>query len=57
MTRGKFIEVECGKCRNRQVIFSKAASEVECLECDETLARPTGGKSEIIAEKKKEVES
>lgn len=45
----KFIKVRCGKCKNEQVIFGKAASEVKCLVCGEVLAKSTGGKSDVQA--------
>lgn len=41
----KFVKVRCKKCKNEQVIFGKAASEVKCLVCGTTLAAPTGGKT------------
>ena len=44
----KFIKVRCLKCRNEQVIFDKAATEIKCLNCGEVIARPTGGKVELI---------
>ena len=44
-----FYRVRC-KCKNEQVIFSKPSTEVRCLVCGEVLARPTGGKAEILAE-------
>ena len=43
----KFIKVRCPKCKNEQIIFGKAATEIKCLICDKTLAEPTGGKSKI----------
>ncbi len=46
----KFVKVKCKKCNNEQVIFSRAATEVKCLVCGELLAKPTGGKSDILAE-------
>ena len=45
----KFIKVRCAKCKNEQVIFGKSASKVTCLVCDEVLAEPTGGKSQVKA--------
>ena len=45
----KFVKVRCSKCKNEQIIFSKAASNVKCLVCDETLAKSTGGKAHIDA--------
>ncbi len=49
-SEGKFSKVRCNKCRNEQVIFTKASTEVRCLVCNEVLAKPTGGKAEILAE-------
>lgn len=44
----KFLRVRC-KCKNEQVIFSKAATpQIKCLICGETLAKSTGGKIKII---------
>lgn len=42
-----FVKVKCEKCKNDQVIFTKAASTVECLVCGEVLAESTGGKIEL----------
>lgn len=44
-----FVKVRCGKCKNEQVIFGKAASTVNCLVCEEVLAESTGGKAKITA--------
>jgi len=43
----KFVKVRCKKCKNEQVIFGKAASEVKCLVCGTLLAAPTGGKTKF----------
>lgn len=48
-TKSKFIKVRCNKCKNEQIVFGKAASNVKCLVCDELLLEPTGGKSKIRA--------
>ena len=45
----KFVKVKCGQCKNEQIIFDRAATEVKCLVCGEVLAVPTGGKVEIKA--------
>ena len=45
----RFIKVRCKKCKNEQIIFGKAASEVNCLVCETALASPTGGKTKIKA--------
>lgn len=44
---GKFLKVRCKKCKNEQVIFSKATSRVECLVCGADLAIPMGSKAKI----------
>jgi small subunit ribosomal protein S27e len=49
MDKSKFLKVKCSKCRNEQIIFSKAANVVKCLVCEKVLAEPTGGKSIIQA--------
>ena len=43
----KFIKIRCPKCKNEQIIFEKASSEVKCLVCGEVLAKSTGGKAKI----------
>lgn len=43
----KFLKVVCGKCKNEQTIFNKAASNVKCLVCGAELAESTGGKARI----------
>ncbi|MBU0758632.1 MAG: 30S ribosomal protein S27e [Nanoarchaeota archaeon] len=45
----KFIKIRCPKCKNEQIVFGKAATEVKCLVCGKTLAEPTGGKIGVKA--------
>lgn len=45
----KFIKVRCNKCKNEQVIFGKASTNINCLVCDTPIAEPVGGKSKIKA--------
>lgn len=45
--KSKFVNVMCKKCKNKQIIFSKASSEVRCLNCGEILAEPKGGDASI----------
>ena len=45
--KSKFIKVKCNKCNNEQNIFGKSSSKVDCLVCNEPLAKPTGGKAKI----------
>ncbi len=49
METDAFVKVRCGKCKNEQVIFGKAASAVKCHVCEEVLAKSTGGKANITA--------
>lgn len=48
-TKSKFLKVKCAKCKNEQVIFDAAASQVQCLVCKAPLAEPTGGKAKVVA--------
>jgi len=54
---GSFFRVTCPDCENEQVVFSKAASEVNCAVCGTTLARPTGGDAEFSGEVVETVEA
>lgn len=45
MPKSKFLRVMCGKCRNDQIIYNKAATVVKCLKCGEVLADPIGGQA------------
>jgi small subunit ribosomal protein S27e len=47
--KSRFVKVRCQKCKNEQVIFGKASSEVKCLICETIIAEPSGGKSKIKA--------
>ncbi len=49
LPKSYFVRVRCPKCGNEQIIFSHASREVRCHVCDEVLARPRGGKAEILA--------
>lgn len=48
-TISKFIKIRCPKCKNEQVMFGKASTQVKCLVCDKILAEPSGGKSKVKA--------
>lgn len=39
----KFLKVKCPDCSAEQVMFARAASQVDCLVCGTTLATPTAG--------------
>jgi len=49
MAETKFLKVVCSKCKNEQIIFNKAASDVKCLVCNAVLAESTGGKAKVKA--------
>lgn len=44
--RSRFLEVECKKCKETHVVFSKSSSKIVC-NCGEELAVPTGGQAMI----------
>ena len=46
----EYYKIECDECGNRQTIFSRASTKVECLVCGESLSEPTGGKPKLNAE-------
>lgn len=48
-TGSKFIKIRCPKCKNEQIMFGKASTNVPCLVCGKVLAEPTGGKSRVKA--------
>jgi small subunit ribosomal protein S27e len=49
LPKSYFVRVRCPKCGNEQIIFSHVSRVVRCHVCDEVLARPRGGKAEILA--------
>jgi small subunit ribosomal protein S27e len=47
--RGNFLKVKCLDCDNEQIVFDRAASNVQCIICGKTLVKPLGGKAKITA--------
>ncbi|MFT4308951.1 MAG: 30S ribosomal protein S27e [Candidatus Woesearchaeota archaeon] len=45
----KFVKVRCPGCKNEQVIFGKAATDIKCVVCGKLIAKSTGGKTAIRA--------
>ena len=45
----KFVKVKCSKCKKTQIICGKASSKINCLDCDTTIALPSGGNAKIRA--------
>ncbi len=42
--RSRFLKVRCPGCDQEQVLFDRASVVVKCLQCEATLAEPTGGR-------------
>ncbi|MFH0831916.1 MAG: 30S ribosomal protein S27e [archaeon] len=47
ITKSKFIKVRCSGCKNEQIIFGRASSEIKCVICGQVLSEPSGGKGKI----------
>jgi len=47
--KGKFLEISCPRCNNKQVVFGKSVSLVKCTKCNYLLLKTNGGKSKIRA--------
>lgn len=45
----KYVKIRCPKCKNEQITFGKASTEIKCLVCGKALGSPTGGKVKIKA--------
>jgi len=48
--KSNFLKVKCSKCGNEQTVFSGTTMSIKCNVCEETLAEPTGGTTEIKGE-------
>lgn len=46
-TRSKFLKVRCPGCGQEQVLFDRASAVVKCLQCETTLAEPSGGRARL----------
>jgi small subunit ribosomal protein S27e len=51
-----FYRVSCAECGNEQTVFSRVATEVDCMICSTPIAKPTGGRAELNAEIVEELE-
>ena len=45
--KSRFLSVKCQDCGNEQVIFSKSNTQISCVICGATMAKPAGGKAAI----------
>lgn len=43
-----FMDVKCPSCMNINHVYSHATTVVNCRVCSAVLARPTGGKAQIV---------
>ncbi len=50
MSRGTFVTVKCDGCGNDQTVFSKPATDIDCVVCGDTLAESTGGRAEFLSQ-------
>ncbi len=46
-----FHRVECVDCGSEQILFVRACTKISCNVCGATLARPAGGKAELVSAK------
>lgn len=51
-TTSKFLKVICPECNKEQVIFGKATSKINCNSCSKLIAKPSGGKTIVLAKVK-----
>ena len=45
---GKFLEVICRRCGNKQIVYGKSTTDVKCLKCNKLLVKTGGGKARIV---------
>jgi small subunit ribosomal protein S27e len=50
--RGKFVTVKCPDCGNDQNTYDRASTQVTCLVCGATIAKPGGGKAALRGDRK-----
>jgi small subunit ribosomal protein S27e len=43
----RFLRVRCKTCEGEQIVFSHTTHVINCRNCGENLAEPTGGKAKI----------
>lgn len=47
--KSKFIKVKCAECKNEQIVFGNASSNVSCLVCGKEILEATGGRANVKA--------
>ncbi|MBS3091368.1 30S ribosomal protein S27e [Candidatus Pacearchaeota archaeon] len=53
MVKGKFLKVECPRCKKKYTIYNKPSMTVRCSKCNYIISRPSGGKARLRALVKK----
>ena len=48
MGDAKLLRVNCRDCGHEAIIFDRASTQISCSICGSTLARPAGGKAELV---------
>ncbi len=48
MGDAKFLRVNCRDCGHEAIIFERASTSIACSICGATLARPAGGKAQLV---------
>ncbi|DAC34951.1 MAG TPA: 30S ribosomal protein S27e [Candidatus Thalassarchaeaceae archaeon] len=51
MSKANFLRVNCIDCGNEAIIFERASTAIACSICGATLARPAGGKAQLVGSK------
>ena len=46
--RSRFLKIKCKECQQTMIIFDRATTNIYCLKCGSHLAKPTGGKAELL---------
>ena len=42
-----YLNIECSKCQEKNIIYSHTTSNIYCKSCNELLAERSGGKAKI----------
>ncbi|HVE37195.1 MAG TPA: 30S ribosomal protein S27e [Nitrososphaeraceae archaeon] len=48
--KSNFWSVQCTSCKEKQVIFSHATSDINCKSCGNPIAKKTGGRANVLGE-------
>ncbi|HEX6378272.1 MAG TPA: 30S ribosomal protein S27e [Nitrososphaeraceae archaeon] len=48
--KSNFLSVQCTSCKEKQVMFSHATSDINCKSCGNPIAKKTGGRANVLGE-------